>query len=98
MAPTFVPPSVSLLESLVGPSGAIDLRVRVLTDGGISSGSPNQADEQSRGGWFEDELTSSVDHSGLVVRLINRHLRARSQHEHVNRWLNSSKIVGNVKR
>jgi len=26
----------------------------VLTGVGISSGSPNQADEQSRGSWFED--------------------------------------------
>jgi len=56
MAPTFVPPSASLLESLVGPDGAAELEMRetVLTGVGISSGSPNQADEQSRGSWFED--------------------------------------------
>ena len=87
MAPTRVPLSVSLLESLVGPGGAVELEIEeVLTDDGISSGYPNQISEQSMGGWFEDELTSDANHSGLVVRLINRRLRVKSQHEHVNRW------------
>jgi len=87
MAPTrFVPPSVPLLESL-GPGGEVELEMReVLTDGGISSGSPNQIGEQSRGGWFEDELTSDDNHYGLIVGLINRQLRVKSQHEYVDRW------------
>ena len=87
MAPTRVPLSVSLLESPVGPGGAVELEIEeALTDDGISSGYPNQISEQSRGGWFEGELTSDANHSGLVVRLINRRLRVKSQHEHVNRW------------
>ena len=74
MGPTrFVPPSVSLLELLVGRGGTVDLRMEeVLTDDGISSGSPSQICEQSRGGWFEDELTSDANHGGLIVHLINR--------------------------
>jgi len=76
IATAFVLPSVSLLESFVGPSGAVE----------IASGSPNQTGEQSRGSWFEDELTSDANHSGLVVRLINGRLSVQSQHEHVNRW------------
>jgi len=86
MAPTFVPPSVSLLESLVGLGGAVELKMRemVLTGVGISSGSPNQTGEQSRGGWFEDELTSDANHGDLIVLLLIR-LHVQSQHEHVNR-------------
>ena len=88
MALTCVPPSVSLLESPVGPGEAVELEMReVLTDDGISSGSPNQVGERSGGGWLKDELTSDANHDGLVVRIITR-LRAQFQHEHVNRWWN----------
>jgi len=88
MGPTwFVLPSVSLPESFVEPGGEAELEMReVLTDDGSFSGSPSQTGEQSRGDWFEDELTSDADHGGLVVRFINGRLRVQSQHEHVNRW------------
>jgi len=87
IATAFVLPPVSLLESLVGPSGAVRIEMKdALTGGGISSGSPNQTGEQSKEDWFEGELTSDANHSGLVIRLINGRLRVKSQHEHVNRW------------
>ena len=73
----------------MGPGGEVELEMReVLTGDGISSGSPNQTGEQSRGGRFKDELTPGAHHGGLVVRLINGRLRVRSQHEYVNRWWN----------
>jgi len=59
--------------------------VKVLTGGGVSSGSPNRTDEK-RGGQFEAELTSDAYHGGFVVRFINGPLGAQCQHKHVNRW------------
>ena len=97
IAPTFGPlEPVSLLEVPVVPGRAVELLVllevwevlaalKVVAGSGISSGSPSQTSKQSRGGWFEVELTSDSYHGGLVVRLVSGRLCIQSQHQHANK-------------